>query len=171
MDSDLEFERRFNTLEREILDGRSKHIDWELARSGQNLRIVAIIIAAIGVVVTSLSIVLGIITFFNFKDLEIEARKSMERLENIASEANEISADMQGHAQDIREYAGAIEKIEKEAQEGLIKVQETVNKVQGLANTAEEKTSDDQVQQTDDESSSMIQEGTGFRPEDSGEEG
>ena len=74
--ADVETERRFNELRRELLDSREKMVDWWLA--------------ATAVILTSLGVVAAIVGFFGFKSvrsIETKARKSMEEAKKHAEEA------------------------------------------------------------------------------------
>ena len=74
--TDVETERRFNELRRELLDSREKMVDWWLA--------------ATAVILTSLGVVAAIVGFFGFKSvrsIEKKARKSMEAAKKHAEEA------------------------------------------------------------------------------------
>lgn len=74
--ANVEMERRFNELRRELLDDRAKTLDWWLAAT-------TIFLALIGVATA----IFGYFGFKSFGRIESEARKNMEASEKHAQEA------------------------------------------------------------------------------------
>ena len=174
MDSNSEFEQRLNALQHEILDGRSKHIDWELARAGQALRTAAIIVATIGAIFTIASITIGLIAFGTLKALEAEALESVEEVKESVEEAQAIIARVKASEEEVKGSAHAADQNLIAARQILIKMQNYENRITSSGMVAEDTTQQtrgDQVKQTDDKSGSKNQREAGSQPKDSAEEG
>lgn len=82
--ADVEIERRFNELRRELLESRMKAVDWWLAA-------MAIALALFGVV----AVFVGYVGFRRFREIEAEARGNVETA--------------RGHAETARSLVGEIE--------------------------------------------------------------
>ena len=88
--SEIEVERqsRVNDLRREVLDDRAKLVDWWLAAT-------AIFLTLLGIV----AVIAGYLSFKRFREIEAEARKSVEA-------AKRYEADAKDHAERIEALQG-----------------------------------------------------------------
>ena len=77
--ADPNIERRFNDLRRELLDDRSKQVDWWLAAT-------AIFLTTISV----LAVLGGYVSFRRFRAIESDARKNADKSQQYASEADAL---------------------------------------------------------------------------------
>ena len=90
--ADVEIQRRFNELRRELLESRMKAVDWWLAAT-------AIVLALFGVV----AVFAGYVGFRRFREIEAEARGNVEAA--------------RGHAEEARNLVGEIKEKHVEAAE------------------------------------------------------
>jgi len=94
---EVDIQRRFNELRRELLDGRSKNVDrWLTA------------IAVIGVI-------LGIVGFQRFSDIEADARRYAEEAGRLVEEIREIHGEATGRLAVLRDAQTADEDPEEAA--------------------------------------------------------
>ena len=105
--TEVEIQRRFNELRRELLDGRADTINWWLAAT-------AIFLTLIGVVTPVVGGIAAYIGFNRFRNIEAEARQSVEEARTSAEEA-------EGHVQEARknavEAARHVEDIRKQREQ------------------------------------------------------
>ena len=80
--TEVEIQRRFNELKRELLDDRADTINWWLAAT-------AIFLTLIGVVTPIVGGIAAYIGFNRFRSIEAEARQSVEQARRSAEEAAE----------------------------------------------------------------------------------
>ena len=90
--TDVEIQRRFNELRRELLESRMKAVDWWLAAT-------AVVLALFGVV----AVFAGYVGFRRFREIEAEARGNVEAA--------------RGHAEEARSLVGEIKEKHVEAAE------------------------------------------------------
>ena len=89
--TDVEIQRRFNDLKREVLEERINLVDWWLTAT-------AIFLTLFAVVVTFLGVVVGIGGYFGFKKFQEEARQNM----NLIQEYVERARTQAGEAEKFR---------------------------------------------------------------------
>ena len=80
--TEVEIQRRFNELRRELLDDRADTINWWLTAT-------AIFLTLIGVVTPIVGAIAAYIGFNRFRSIEAEARQSVEQARRSADEAAE----------------------------------------------------------------------------------
>ncbi len=90
---DVEIQRRFNELRREILDDRARVVNWWLV-------VIGIVLTFFGVVVA----IAGIMGFRRFREIETEARNSIQRV----AELEEAAEGHLGEIANIREKSDEI---------------------------------------------------------------
>ena len=81
--ADPEIERRFNDLRRELLDDRSKHVDWWLNATAIFLTLISV-----------LGVLGGYFGFRRFHEIESEARKNVRKSQQHASEAQDLGSGL-----------------------------------------------------------------------------
>ena len=121
--ADVETDRRFNELRRELLDDRAKMIDWWLA--------------ATAIFLTLLGVGAAILGYFGFKRLdriEREARENVEASEKHAQEAQRYVEDIKT----IRDKA----EIDRAFSEAILlqqqnRIEEALEKWRSIANVVE----------------------------------
>ena len=89
--TDIETERRFNKLRRELLDDRAKMVDWWLEAT-------AIFLTLVGVAAA----ILGYFGFIRLDGIESQARKNMEESEKHAKEAQRYQEEAQRDLEQIK---------------------------------------------------------------------
>ena len=80
--AEVENQRRFNELRRELLDGRDKLVD-------QWLIVVAIVLTAMGVLAPIVGLIIGFLGFQRFRQIETEALQHLEEAERLVGEIRE----------------------------------------------------------------------------------
>ena len=140
--ANVEAERRFNELRRELLDDRAKTLDWWLD--------------ATAIFLTLLGLAAAILGYFGFKRLdriESEARENMEASEKHAKEAQHykeeaqrdletIKEEAQRYVEDIKTTLGKI-KIDRAVSEAILlqqqnRTEEAIEKWHSIATITEE---------------------------------
>ena len=81
--ADIEISRRFNDLRRELLDGRTKTVDWWLTAT-------AIFLTLLGII----AVVAGYLSFKRFREIEAEARGNVESSRKHAEEARNLVGEI-----------------------------------------------------------------------------
>ena len=82
--ADVEIQRRFNELRRELLDDRAKTIDWWLAAT-------AIFLTLLGIV----AVIAGYLSFKRFSEIEAEARENVESSRIHAEKAQRLVSEIE----------------------------------------------------------------------------
>ena len=83
--ADVEWQRRFNDLRREVLEGRVKLVDWWLTAT-------AIFLTLLGIV----AVIAGYFSFKTFHEIEREARQNMVLSKQHAEEARSLVNEIKG---------------------------------------------------------------------------
>ena len=81
--AEIENQRRFNELRRELVDGRDKLVD-------QWLIVVAIVLTAMGVLAPIVGLIIGFLSFQRFREIETEGRQHVAESKEYAEEARRL---------------------------------------------------------------------------------
>ena len=95
--TEVEIQRRFNELRRELLDDRSDTVEWWLAAT-------AIFVTLFGVG----AVLLGYLAYNRFREIENEARYSAKEVRDAAKQATQDAAKTKETRQQSEEYARGI---------------------------------------------------------------
>ena len=101
--TEVEIQRRFNELRRELLDDRAASINWWLSGIALLLTVLAIVIAAGGYV-----------GFRKFQDIEEEARRNVERARTYAENAKRLVEEIRKYGEEADEHLRGIADISSE---------------------------------------------------------
>ena len=116
--TEVEIQRRFSELRRELLDDRADTINWWLAAT-------AIFLTLIGVVIPIVGGIAAYIGFNRFRGIEAEARQSVEQARRSAVEAAR-------HVEDIRKYRERSEEDTQRIRDNLRQATEDIQDYQNL---------------------------------------
>ena len=101
--TEAEISRRFNDLRRELLDGRTKTVDWWLTA-------MAIFLALFGLIAGYL----GIIGFNRFRKIETEARENVESSRKHAEEARNLVDEIKAQLDEAEAQVARMKKLTAE---------------------------------------------------------
>ena len=135
--ADVENERRFNELRRELLDDRAKMID-------DRAKTLDWWLAATAIFLTLLGVGAAILGYFGFKRLdriESEARENVEASEKHAQEAQRYEEEAQRYVEDIKTIRDKAE-IDRAFSEAILlqqqnRIEESLEKWRSIANVVE----------------------------------
>ena len=116
--TEVEIQRRFNELRRELLDERADFIDRWLA-------VVAIVLTFFGIVVA----ILGLIGFRRFQAIEREARESVEATNEHLEEAKRNNEEAKRLVEEIEGYRDEVKDIRDETAETAADEPERVKQI------------------------------------------
>ena len=116
--ADVEWQRRFNDLRREVLEGRVKLVDWWLTAT-------AIFLTLVGIV----AVIAGYLSFKTFREIEREARQNMVLSKQHAEEARSLVNEIKGKREEAESIvaglnAEAVGKDPEKASEAAKSVRE-----------------------------------------------
>ena len=106
--TDVEIQRRFNELQRELLDHRVKLVDWWLTA-------MAIFLTLLGVV----AVIAGYFSFQRFREIEGEARQSVKTAEEYAKASEEYERRAGGVLREIEAKRDEAESLHGEMESRL----------------------------------------------------
>ena len=124
--TEVEIQRRFNELRRELLDDRADTINWWLAAT-------AIFLTLIGVVTPIVGGIAAYIGFSRFQRIEAEARQSVK-------EARRSAEAAEGHVEEARKNAEAAEAHVEEARKNTVEGAKHVEVIRKYREQSEEDT-------------------------------
>ena len=101
---EVEIQRRFNDLRRELLDDRTKLVDWWLTAT-------SIFLTLLGIV----AVIAGYLSFKRFREIETEARKSVEAAKQHETAAKDIRERIEGLLSESEERVQHIRGMTAEA--------------------------------------------------------
>ena len=101
---EVEIQRRFNDLRRELLDDRTKLVDWWLAAT-------AIFLTLLGIV----AVIAGYLSFKRFREIETEARNSVEAAKQHETTAKHLRELIEEHLIESEERVQRIRGLTAEA--------------------------------------------------------
>ena len=91
--AEVENQRRFNELRRELLDDRREFLDARAKNVDQWLTAIAVVLTAIAVVAPIVAFIIGLLGFQRFRDIETEGRQHVAESKEYAKELlEEITA-------------------------------------------------------------------------------
>ena len=108
---EVEIQSRFNELQRELLENRAAYIDRWLA-------VVAIVLTFFGIVVA----IAGLVGFSKFREIEKEAKKSVENAERLVEEIRSHRDEAKNLVQDIS--AQTVTDDPEEAKQAVANIRE-----------------------------------------------
>ena len=147
---DVEIDRRFNELRRELLDDRAKTIDWWLA-------IIAIFLTFLAIIFPIAAFIGGRFSIKKINEIKEDAQGYLKEIKKRRDEAislSEINAEVAGTNPD--KASEAVESVQQNPESSLIdkvvvdslllqqqgKIEKAIEKWQGLAQFAEETDND-----------------------------
>ena len=89
--ADVERDQRFNELRHELLEGRTKLVDWWLTA-------IAIFLTVLGVI----AVFAGYVSFRRFREIETEARQNVDKSKQHAEESKQRSEEAKSLVEEIR---------------------------------------------------------------------
>ena len=95
--ADVEWQRRFNDLRREVLEGRVKLVDWWLTAT-------AIFLTLLGIV----AVIAGYLSFKTFREIEREARQNMVLSKHHAEEARSLVNEIKGKREEAESIVAGL---------------------------------------------------------------
>ncbi len=149
--ADVEIDRRFNELRRELLDDRAKTIDWWLA-------IIAIFLTFLAIIIPIAAVIGGLFGFKKFKEIKEEAQHHLEDIRKSRTKAvsllKEINAEDAGANPD--KASEVVENVQRNPEASLIeravvtalllqqqnRIEEAIEKWHAVAFIAEESDKD-----------------------------